>query len=275
MLVDLHCHTTASDGGMPASELVLRAVDRGVELLAITDHDTLDGYLAVQEQSCSSSIDLMPGIEFSSVWGKTGVHIVGLNMDVQHPQLLAGVAQQKLARQQRAEMIGQRLAKKGYQGCYQGAQALAGSSQLGRPHFAQYLVNQGYVSSMQQAFKRYLGAGKVGDVKATWADMATVVQWITASGGVAVLAHPLHYKMTATKLRALISDFKAAGGQAIEVVSGVLPNDKVQHLAQLAQQFELYASCGSDFHHPDTQWGDIGKMSPLPSQCQPVWQLWQ
>tara|TARA_R110000868_G_scaffold296644_1_gene556899 strand:- start:12081 stop:12908 length:828 start_codon:yes stop_codon:yes gene_type:complete len=275
LLADLHCHTTASDGGLPASELVLRALDRGVELLAITDHDTLDGYLAVQAQGLPPHIDLIPGIEFSSTWGNTGVHIVGLNLDVQHPQLLAGVAQQKAARLLRAEMIGQRLAKKGYSGCFEGASAIAGDSQLGRPHFAQFLVAQGHVNSVQQAFKRYLGAGKIGDVKATWADMGTVVEWITASGGVAVLAHPLHYKMTATKLRALIGDFQEAGGQAIEVSSGVLPNDKVQHIAQLAQQFGLYASCGSDFHHPDAQWGDIGKMSPLPSHCQPVWQLWQ
>ena len=273
MLADLHCHTTASDGGLPAITLVDRAIERGVELLSITDHDTLDGYLAAKQHAQARGLSLVSGIELSSTWAKLNVHVVGLQVDVQSPQLLEAVAKQKVARQQRARMIGQRLEKKGCANAYEGALQIAGDSQIGRPHFAQFLVAEGYVSSIRQAFKKYLGAGKPGDVKAIWPEMQQVVRWIVDSGGIPVLAHPLHYKLTATKLRAMISDFKAAGGLAIEVVSGVLPNDKVKYVAQLAEQFDLHASCGSDFHHPDSLWSDIGKMSDLPKHLTPVWDL--
>jgi predicted metal-dependent phosphoesterase TrpH len=275
LLADLHCHTTASDGSLPAVELVDRAIEREVELLAITDHDTLDGYLSAKAHADASNIRLISGIEFSSTWGKMGVHIVGLHVDVENPELQAAVVSQKAARHQRGKLIGERLANKGFDDVYVGAKAIAGESQIGRPHFAQFMVQQGYVSDIKQAFKRYLGAGKIGDVKATWPAMKTVVEWIVQSGGVAVLAHPMHYKITNTKLRALVTDFKEAGGMAIEVVSGLLPNDRVQYLAELAQKFEMHASCGSDFHHPDTPWGDIGRMSPLPVSCKPVWHLFE
>ena len=273
MLVDLHCHTTASDGGLHAVDLVDRAIDRGVELLAITDHDTLDGYKAGKRYAQEQGLNLVSGIELSCTWGRMNVHIVGLNVDVDNISLQEAVSNQQLARAQRGHLIGERLSKRGIASAYEGAKTIAGDSQIGRPHFAEYMVQQGYVTDVKQAFKKYLGAGKPGDVKAVWPGMQNVVRWICDSGGIAVLAHPLHYKLTSTKLRALIGDFKDSGGKAIEVVSGVLPADKVQHIATLAEQFELYASCGSDFHHPDTQWGDIGKMSPLPKSVQPVWEL--
>lgn len=274
MLVDFHSHTLASDGSLSAAELIARALERGVDRLAITDHDTIDGYLQAKNIVASTPLDLISGIEFSTVWGKIGVHIVGLHFDEHNTQLLAGIEHQQQARLARAQLIAAKLEKLGFTGALQGAQHYSQGNQLGRPHFAQFLVEQGHVKSIQQAFKRYLGAGKPGDVKAVWPAMSEIIQWVNDSGGVAVLAHPLYYKMTATKLRALISDFKQAGGRAIEVVSGVQSNDKTQYLTELANRFGLAASCGSDFHHPQAAWSDLGKVSALPADATPVWDLW-
>ena len=267
MIVDLHCHSTASDGGLSPEQLLARAVEQGVELLAITDHDTVDGYLSVQEQS---PIPLVAGIELSCVWSKVTIHVLGLGIDPAHPVMAEGLEKQKVARAKRAEIIAERLEKRGFYGALAGAQALAGSSPVGRPHFARFLESQGHVSSFNQAFKKYLGAGKPGDVKAQWPAMVEAVRWVEACGGIAVLAHPLHYKMTNTKLRSLLIDFKQAGGRGLEVVNGRQQSDHTRYLARLAEQFELLASCGSDFHRP-TLWSELGVMAKLPESCHPVW----
>lgn len=275
MSVDLHCHTTASDGALSPRELLQLAITNHIELLAITDHDSLAGYHQAQAEVDQYGLHLLSGIELSSQWSKMSVHVVGLNIDVTHPVMQQAVVEQGERRKQRAVIIAERLEKKGFLGAYDAAVALAGAGQVGRPHFAQFLVEKGHVSSIQQAFKRYLGAGKIGDVKAIWPTMAEVVDWIVVAGGVAVLAHPLHYKITATKRRALTADFKAAGGRAIEVVSGLQTPEKTAYLADLADAFDLYASCGSDFHRHAGDWADLGKMSPLPQRCRPVWALWE
>ncbi len=272
MIIDLHCHSTASDGSLSPVDLVRRAEAQGVELLAITDHDVIDGYLAVQEGS--SALQLVSGVELSCCWGKTAIHVLGLRFDPANPVLVAGLQAQQQARVERAQMIAGRLAKKGFDGTYQGACRIAAGSQLGRPHFARFLLEQGHVSSIAQAFKRYLGAGKIGDVKQVWPELAEVLGWVAAAGGAAVLAHPLHYKMTATKLRALIADFKEAGGQGLEVISGKQSKDRTTYLAHLCERFELQASCGSDFHQPGMTWSELGNTGRLPSTCQPVWADW-
>lgn len=273
MLADLHCHTTASDGSLSAVELVQRAQQQGVELLAITDHDTMEGYFAARQYT-GAAPELVPGIELSSVWGKFSIHIVGLNVNPDSEVLQQGIARQGKARQQRAQVIASQLEKHGFEGAYQGASALAGSGQVGRPHFAQFLVDQGHVRSTAEVFKKYLGAGKPGDVKALWPSMEEVIGWIVDSGGVPVLAHPLHYKMTATRLRALIADFKAQGGLALEVISGRQTADRTQYLQDLCQRFQLASSCGSDFHRPGQAWCELGAGCSLPERSRPVWALW-
>ena len=265
-----------SDGELEPEALLLRAYERGVQLLAITDHDCIDGYLVAREQVRAPAVDgkvmqLISGIELSCVWSGVLIHIVGLNFDADDPFLRDVLAQQQTSRMERAKLIGEKLKKYGFTGGFEYASKLAGDSQIGRPHFARFLVDMGYVDSIQMAFKKYLGAGKPGDVKHTWPAMASVVTWIKECGGTAVVAHPLHYKITATKLRALLGDFKAAGGAAIEVISGRQTQDKTQYVAQLAGQFDLLASIGSDFHRPGTSWSEIGNSGSLPSQCKPVW----
>lgn len=272
---DLHCHSNCSDGILSPEELVSRAKAQNVSYLALTDHDTTHGIPLAQKAAQEVGIDIITGVEFSSLWGGRGVHIVGLNINLQAEALVAGVNKQEVSREQRARTISDKLAAKGFDGAYEGAQKYAGEgASLGRPHFAKYLVEIGAVKNVAQAFKRYLGAGKVGDVKQMWPDFDEVIGWITAAGGVAVLAHPDKYDITRTKLRLLTADFMEAGGQAIEVVSGKQKPGLADDMQRVADMFGLYSSCGSDFHSPGQPWQELGAFDPMPKNAKPVWELW-
>ena len=271
MIIDLHCHSNMSDGALTPNELIDLAIERGVDMLSITDHDTLDAY--AHTTTVPSGLKLIPGIELSSRWRKQGIHIVGLNIDLANEAMVSAVNQQSKVREQRAQEISNRLGRLGFDNCLEGAQRFA-HNQIGRPHFAEHLIAIGAVKNANEAFKKYLGAGKVGDIKEHWPDIDTVVQWIRQAGGVAVLAHPSKYKMTRTKLTALISDFKDAGGEAMEVISGLQIPSVTRDLAKLCSQFDLLASCGSDFHCPGKKWAALGLISNLPETCNPVWDRW-
>lgn len=250
-----------------------RARAQGVSTLALTDHDTLDGLERAHRAAQAEGVTLIPGIEFSSQWGRGGVHIVGLSLDTAHPALLAAVARQRQAREERALAIAERLEKLGIPHALEGARQVAAGGQIGRPHFARFLVEQGVVRDMGAAFKKFLGAGKPADVKFAWPDMTTVIEWIHGAGGLAVLAHPKKYPLTRTKMCALIHDFAEAGGDALEVISGQQPAGQADDLARIAQQTGLAASCGSDFHRPEAPWQELGNFGPLPGGCTPVWEL--
>lgn len=273
-LYDLHSHSNCSDGILRPQALLSRAKEHGVTTLALTDHDTISGYAEAFSASEDLGIDLIPGIEFSCLWRGMGIHIVGLNFDPRHPELLKACQQQAATRDRRAHKIAERLAKCGFEATLEGAAQFAGSGVIGRPHFARHLVETGAVKNHAEAFKKYLGAGKPGDVKQEWPAIATAVQWINDAGGTAVLAHPDKYNMTRTKLRAVIEEFIDAGGQAMEVVSGRQTPQITVDMARLAERYELWASCGSDFHVPDQPWQELGKFSPLPESCEPVWNHW-
>ncbi len=251
-----------------------RAKQRGVDVLALTDHDTTAGLDAAHCAAGHAGVRLIAGIEVSSQWQGRGVHILGLNVDPAHAAMVAAVEHQSHMRLERAQRIDERLRKVGVEGALAGARALAGEAILGRPHFARFLVEAGYVSSVSAAFKRYLGAGKVGDVKHFWPEVGVVVGWIRASGGVAVLAHPCKYKLTRTKLCALAREFCSAGGEGIEVISGNQPLNTTRDLVRIANELGLSGSCGSDFHVPDQPWQELGGCGALPSDCRPVWQAW-
>ena len=269
MNVDLHCHTTASDGKLSPAELLALARERNIDLLSITDHDTLSGYQAVQD--VASDMKLVCGIELSTTWQRRGVHIVGLNVDPQSDILRCGVAQQSAARQERAQQIAQRLARLGFDNALPGASKFAADGYIGRPHFAAWLVEIGAVKDISQAFKKYLGAGKAGDVREQWADLETVVDWIGRAGGLAVLAHPAKYKLTRTKLLALLDDFIAVGGRGMEVISGLQIPSLTRDLGAICRQKGLLASVGSDFHQLGQNWAELGRAAPLPEYCEPVW----
>ncbi|HCS62952.1 MAG TPA: phosphatase [Cellvibrio sp.] len=273
MIFDLHCHTYFSDGLLSPEAVVARAKERGVAVLAITDHDTIAALGIAQKAALDAGITLISGIEFSSQWGKGGVHIVGLGVDVNSPELIAAVEFQEQARNARALAIAERLCKAGFPGALLGAQEIAGNATLGRPHFAQYLVAVGAVKNINAAFKKYLGTGKPADVKYQWPVMDQVIGWIHAAGGVAVLAHPAKYELTRTKMCALVDSFVAAGGDALEVISGLQPAALTEDLLRIANARSLHASCGSDFHFPDQAWQELGSFGKLPAHAKPVWEL--
>ncbi len=251
-----------------------RAKRQDVEVLALTDHDTINGLSAAAAQAQNEGITLIPGIEFSCDWNARNIHIVGLNIDTDNERLLSAIESQHKVRSSRAELIGEKLAALGFEGALEGARKIAGEAVIGRPHFAQYLVDNGHCKSIAQAFKRYLGAGKPGDIKQVWPDISQVIEVIVASGGTAVLAHPKKYNMTRTKLCAMVADFTEAGGLAIEVVSGKQEKHVTADLAKIANKYGLAASCGSDFHVPGSPWQELGAFSDLPDDVRPVWALW-
>lgn len=269
MIFDLHSHTSFSDGVLAPRELVLRAIDKGVGALAITDHDTVDAYRDLPV--VGTEIRIIAGIEFSTQWENSGIHVLGLNIDPGSEAIVAGTRFQTDARMRRALRIGENLEKKGLAGAYEGAAGLSTGGYIGRPHFAHYLVNSGQVDSVEAAFKKYLGAGKAGDVRQHWAELPQIIQWIRDGGGIAVLAHPLKYKMTRTRLRRLLDRFIAEGGQGMEVVSGKQLPYQTADMAKLCEEKKLLASCGSDFHRPDKIWAELGKFAPLPGNVTPVW----
>ena len=271
MLVDFHTHTSASDGALAPAELLARAREAGIAELAITDHDTLAGYRAAAP--LARDLVLHAGVELSCQWSGATVHVVGLGMRVDDPTLTAGLEILQSARRQRAETIADRLASRGFPGALEGARAIAGQSQLGRPHFARWLVAAGHLPDEATAFKRYLGRGKAGDVKVFWPTLAEVTGWLVAAGGIAVLAHPLHYKLTRMKLRRLVTAFADAGGGALEVVSGRQAAGQATGLARLAADFGLAVSVGSDFH-ADSRYGARPGVATAPFAHQRnVWSL--
>lgn len=274
-VIDLHTHSTCSDGSLRPAELVALAVRNGVDVLALTDHDSVAGLAEATAAADAAEIRLVPGIELSAIWKQYNIHVVGLNIRPDHAGLVAGLARQAEARGLRARQIGERLAERGMPGAYEGALALASSPEaISRTHFSQWLFAQGHVGSIQQAFDRWLGPGKPGAVPMPWASLAEVVGWIREAGGQAVLAHPGRYSMSRTRLRELLVAFVDAGGEAMEVATATEKPDMIQYLARLSVQLGLTASQGSDYHGQPAPWIALGRFPALPTICTPVWSSW-
>lgn len=271
---DLHTHSFYSDGALAPAELVARAAASGVQVLALTDHDVTDGLPEATTAAAQAGIALVPGVEISVTWGAQTVHIVGLYIDVACVSLQAGLARLREFREWRAEEIGRRLEKAGIPGATAGARARARRGLVSRTHFAQFLAESGHAADVRSVFRKYLVRGKPGHVPGQWATLDEAVGWIRAAGGQAVLAHPARYKITATRLRKLLGEFRDGGGAAIEVVSGSHSRDDAFRFAQLARKYGLLASAGSDYHGPHNCYLELGPLPPLPDGCTPVWQGW-
>lgn len=271
--IDLHMHSTASDGSLTPTALVERAATLGVQTLALTDHDTVAGLAEAKVAAQALGIGFIAGVEFSCVWNGMTLHVVGLNVDLEHPVLEKAVDTQQSNRLMRARAIADKLERLKLGEVWNSVSSDLGDKVPARPDFARYLVERGYVDSPQQAFERYLGAGKVGDVKQYWPELPEILDWIKQGDGVAVLAHPARYKMTTAKLRRLLVEFKADGGMALEVALPNIDSGRLGLMSELCQRHDLHASCGSDFHGPGS-WQEIGRFPPLPSSVRPVWELW-
>ncbi len=273
---DLHSHSTHSDGKLSVEELVQRAAEKGVNVLALTDHDTVAGIAPAKQAIADLNLDLelVPGVEISTRWHSFEIHIVGLQVDTQAPQLLELLGEQQQKRSERALKIGERLDKAGFQSTHDKAMLLAERAQVTRAHFARVLVEQGAAKSVQGVFKKYLSRGNTGYVPSTWCDMQTAIDAIHSAGGQAVLAHPARYKMSNKWLRKLIQEFSSLGGDAMEVAQTQQAPCERQFLGQLARENNLLCSQGSDFHFP-LPYIELGKNLYLPKDCDGVWQRWQ
>ncbi len=272
---DLHCHSTASDGTLTPQELIQHAALQEVDVLALTDHDTTAGLDEARVEANKHGIELINGLELSVSWNNQTLHIVALGIDPEYPALRDGLAQLQIYRQWRGEEIARRLeSKANIPDVLAGVTALAKGKLLSRTHFARFLLQQGYVKGMQEAFTRYLKKGRPGFLSSQWADFEDGLKWIVDSGGQAVVAHPARYAMTATKRRRMLGEFKECGGVGLEVVCGSHSKDESFTMANLANQMGLLASVGSDYHGPENRWVELGRLAPLPDDCTAIWESW-
>jgi hypothetical protein len=272
---DLHCHSTHSDGLLAPAAVVARAAERGVDVLALTDHDEVSGLAEAREAAAGGGITLICGSELSVSWGNITIHVVALGIDPQNATLLGGLETIRSGRTARARRIADALASAGMPGAFEGAMKYVTSERLvSRTHFARYLVEAGYARETRDVFKHYLTRGKPGYVAHQWATLSQAVDWIHAAGGQAVIAHPGRYDVSATGMRRLLSEFRDVGGDAVEVLSSSHSPAQSVEFATHARVFGLRASCGSDWHGPEESWMDLGGMPEMPVGVVPVWKDW-
>lgn len=273
--VDLHCHSSVSDGSLAPADVVSRAVAQGVHVLALTDHDEIGGLDAARTAAEDAGIVFIDGVEVSVTWRGTTIHVVGLRIDPGNPILAEGIESVRSGRIERARRIGEELAQAGVSGAFEGAMKFAANpGMVGRTHFARFLAESGVVPDAKSAFKRFLVPGKPGYVAHEWTDLATAVGWIRAAGGQAVLAHPGRYSLSSGALGDLMNEFRAAGGVAIEVITGSHSRDQYGMFAEIARDLGFLASRGSDFHAPGEGYADFGKLPHLVKGLTPVWHDW-
>ncbi len=274
--IDLHCHSTISDGLLTPVQLVERAALRGVKTMALTDHDDIAGLADARKAAEAKSITFINGVEISVSWRGRTLHIVGLGIDPDYDPLVKGLEVVRAGRSQRAENIAAELAKIGIHGSLEGAYAHVGERRLiGRTHFARFLVEQGHAKDVKSVFKKYLVKGKPGYTPHEWAALGDTIDWIRGSGGRAVIAHPGRYGLGKNVLQDLLHEFRELGGSAIEVITSSHTPDQVKQFAQHAQNMDLMISCGSDFHGPGESFYDLGQLPEFPSGCTPVWHDWK
>ena len=273
--VDLHCHSTVSDGTLEPREVVRRAHRNGVQAVALTDHDEVGGLAQAAAEAAALGICFIPGVEVSVSWAEETIHIVGLRIDPCNQTLVEGLESVRSGRQARAVEMAEGLARVGIEGAYEGALRHVGNPNLiSRSHFARYLVEIGACSDVKQVFQKYLVEGKPGYVPHRWARLEQAVQWLAAAGGQAVLAHPARYRIDETRLWSLVAAFREAGGEGIEVVCGSHTAADAQRFGRWSRDFGLAASRGSDFHDPSESIYDLGRLPRLPDSLEPLWAHW-
>lgn len=275
---DLHCHSVISDGTLTPTELVDRAAGRGVKVMALTDHDDVDGLDEARAAAVRHGMTFINGVEISVSWRTHTLHIIGLAIDPVYPPLVEGLRSVRSGRGERAKKMADSLAKAGIGGVLEGAYQYAENPNvIGRTHFARFLVEAGHCKDVKSVFNRYLVKGKPGYVPHQWATLADAIAWIRGSGGVAVLAHPGRYMtgragMGRKTMHELLTEFVELGGQGIEIVTGSHTPEQYVEFARYAEEFNLLCSCGSDFHGPGESYRDMGRLPDLPLGCRPVWE---
>lgn len=273
-MIDLHCHSHFSDGKLSPADLLNKASAANLQLLALTDHDTVAGLQALHDAAANHSVKIINGIEFSTRWKKYDIHILGLNIDFSSEPIQSLTKRQNESRIDRAKQMAEKMKLCGVDDAYEKACELAGHERIARPHLAQVFVNEGLAVDIQAAFKRFLGRGKPAYVATPWISIAEAVEGIKLAGGDAVIAHPLKYALTRTKLYELVLVFKHAGGAGLEVISGETSVTQAQEMAGLCLRFDLLASTGSDYHGEGLSRISLGRQQQLPVNCTPIWHQW-
>ena len=275
MKIDLHTHTHYSDGKLSPTELVMRAHNQQLDVLAITDHDTVQGIAEARAYQASQkrALQIISGVEISTKWHGFEIHILGLHIDCQDETLASRLAEQSATRITRAQKMCDKLSKIGIAGVFDEAMLKVGTGQITRAHIAQVLLDRNVVNSWQSAFSQYLGKDKKAYVNAPWPSMTQAITWCRDAGGVAVLAHPGHYDMKTKWLRRLLEDFKDANGQGMEVTHPNMAPTKKQLLFSLAREYQLLAAVGSDFHAP-SPWSELGRKLDIDADLPTVWADW-
>jgi hypothetical protein len=269
--IDLHTHSDRSDGSLTPADLVARAAAAGVEVLALTDHDTVAGLEEAEHSAGAHGLRLVPGVEISASWRAQDIHVLGLWIDPACAELRSMLGAQGERRRARMRKICGRLAKQGLPGTELLAAVEAHPGLPTRAHLANAMVAGGHVDRAETAFRKYLGSGRAAHVASEWPALEAVVGWIRAAGGVATLAHPARYSLSAGARRRLLTDFAAAGGGALEVVTGSNGAQHVETVSVLAVKYGLMGSVGSDFHNPEHTWNPLGRSLKLPDCVTPVW----
>jgi predicted metal-dependent phosphoesterase TrpH len=272
--IDLHCHSTISDGLFSPADLVAHAAERGVKVLALTDHDDVGGLQSAREAALLHNIKFINGVEISVTWKKRTLHIVGLKVNPDYAPLKNALDEVRTGRDERAREMGADLTRVGIHGAYEGAKALAGTSIITRTHFASFMVQAGHAKDRKTVFKKYLVKGKPGYVDHAWMSLEQAVTLIRDSGGIAVIAHPGRYDLGVINMHLLMHEFRTLGGAAIEVVTGSHTPPQYQQFAKIAHRFSLKSSLGSDFHGPGISFMEMGCIANLPADCVPVWDDW-
>ncbi len=271
-MIDLHSHSTASDGTLSPAELVVAATRAGIQTLALTDHDSIAGVDEAQREARQQGIQLVPGIELSVMWSRQPLHLVGLNIDADDSELAQALDEVLEFRTWRAQEIARKLEQHGVHDALAGARASARTHLISRSHFAHYLVEQGHARDIRQVFKRFMVKGKPGYVGGQWMSLERGIELIHQSGGVAVLAHPARYRLSRSRMRQLLGEMREMGVAAIEVVSGSHSHEENQMMALQAIDFGFSASQGSDYHGPEKPWVQLGQLPSIYYRCTPVWE---
>lgn len=272
--IDLHSHSTVSDGTLTPTQLVEHAAERGVRMLALTDHDDLGGLEEAAAVASALGMQFINGVEISVTWNKRTIHIVGLKVSPAYTPLSEGLRQIREGRHVRAQGMAASLDQIGITGSLEGAYQHAKRGIISRSHFARFLVEKGHAKDVGSVFKKFLVKGKPGYYEHRWASLEDALGWIIGSGGIAVLAHPGRYDLGKTNMLTLLHEFRELGGKGVEVVTGSHTPEMVPHFARLAHQFDLLSSTGSDYHGPGQTYIEMGRLPALPHGCVPIWHDW-
>ena len=271
MRADLHNHSYFSDGFLSPTEVVRLASNANCDLFSLTDHDTTDGIFEAQHEAYKIGLNLINGVEISAFWINSAIHIVGLGIDIDNDELQTGLEFNQILRKDRAKKIALGLWRSGIKDSLEKAEKLSGGQMLTRTHFAQMLINEGYCKDMKSVFRRYMSGRKPGGVRVEWKNFDEVIHWIHSAGGKALIAHPFRYRMTHTKIKKMLNDFKEANGDGFEVVNANSSDEEISLGNQWSEEYDLLASVGSDFHGWPNQRVQIGNLADLPNNSRAIW----